>query len=65
MKAVVSAPSLRILVCAAMAVIITAVSTQTILQLASEPRQATASAGEFMLAQDDSRAGSITVAMAR
>jgi hypothetical protein len=61
MKAAIQAPSLRILVCGAMAVIITALSTQAIVRLAAEPMHAAAS--DLLVAQDDTRAGSITVAM--
>ena len=60
-SAIQAAPAARILICAALAVFITAVSTHAIVRLASEPSHV--AAGELLIAQDDARAGSITVAM--
>jgi hypothetical protein len=61
MTSATQAPSFRILVCAAMALIITVLSTQAIVRLASEPSHVAAS--DLPIAQDGTRAGSITVAM--
>jgi hypothetical protein len=64
MKALNIASSFRIGVCAALALGITALTTQSIVQLAGEPRHSAAQT--VMVAQQHSGApGSITVALAR
>jgi hypothetical protein len=65
MKAFIQARSLRIGVCAALAVAITVLTTQSVVQLAGQPRHS--AAHSVLVAQSDPGEvrGSIRVALAR
>lgn len=63
MKTITQALTFRVVVCAAISVVITGLATQSIVRLAAEPRN---DAGTMLVAQSDAwPAGSITVAQAR